>query len=40
MGALVATDYGAAVVADGVLDLGEGYHASGVAHCNDGGLRL
>ncbi len=31
-GALVATDYGAAVVDDGAVDLREGHHASGISH--------
>jgi hypothetical protein len=35
-GALVATDYGAAVVADGTVDLREGYRASSVAHSDNG----
>ncbi len=35
-GALIATDYGLAVVADGTVDLCEGYCASGVAHCDNG----
>ncbi len=35
-GALVATDYGASVVADGTVDLRKGYHASSVAHSDDG----
>ncbi len=35
-GALAATDYGAAAVADGAVDLCEGYHASSIAHCEDG----
>ncbi len=35
-GALVATNYGLAMVADGAVDLCEGYRASGVAHCDDG----
>ena len=35
-GALVATDYGAAVVADGTVDLCKGYRASSVAHSDDG----
>ncbi len=31
VGALVATDYGAAAVADGTVDFCKGYHASSVA---------
>ncbi len=34
-GALVATDYGLATVADGAVDLCEGCHASGIAFCDD-----
>jgi hypothetical protein len=33
---LVATDNGAARVADGAVDLCEGYHASGIAHGDNG----
>ncbi len=36
MGALVATDYGAAMVADGTVDLCEGYRASSITHSDDG----
>jgi hypothetical protein len=35
-GALVVTDDGAAAVADGALNLCEGYCASGIAHGDDG----
>ncbi len=35
-GALVATDDGLDVVADGAVDLCEGYHASGIAHGDNG----
>ncbi len=35
-GALVATDYGAATVADGTVDLCKGYRASSIAHSDDG----
>jgi hypothetical protein len=35
-GALVATDYGAAAVADGTVDLCEGYCASSIAHSDNG----
>jgi hypothetical protein len=36
VGALVATDDGAATAADAAVDLCEGYRASGVAHCDNG----
>ncbi len=36
MGALVSTDYGVAAVADGTVDLCEGYRASSVVHGDDG----
>jgi hypothetical protein len=36
VGALVATDYGVAVVADGTVDLRKGYCASSIAHSDDG----
>jgi hypothetical protein len=35
-GALAATDYVAAAVSDGADDLCEGYHASNIAHSNNG----
>ncbi len=35
-GALAATDDGAAMVADGAVDLCEGYHASSIAHGDNG----
>ncbi len=35
-GGLVATDDGAAAVADGAVDLCEGYRASGIAHGDNG----
>jgi hypothetical protein len=35
-GALVATDYELAAVADGTVDLCKGYSASSVAHSDDG----
>ncbi len=39
-GALVATDDGVAMVADGAVYLCEGCHASGVAHCDNGEERV
>ncbi len=36
VGALVATDNGAAAVADVAVDLFEGYRASGITHCDYG----
>ncbi len=35
VGVLVATNYSLVMVADGAIDLCEGYHASGIAHCDD-----
>jgi hypothetical protein len=35
-GALAATDYGVAAVADGAVDIFEGNHASSVAHSDNG----
>jgi hypothetical protein len=35
VGALVATDYGAAMVADGTVGFHKGYHASSIAHSDD-----
>jgi hypothetical protein len=35
VGAFVATDYGAAAVAGGTVDLCEGYRASSVAHSDN-----
>ena len=35
-GALVATDDDASTVGDGAVDLGEGHHASGIAHGDNG----
>jgi hypothetical protein len=35
-GALVATDDGLSMVADGAVDLCDYYHASGIAHGDDG----
>ncbi len=34
-GALVATDYGVATVADGTVDLCKGYRASSIAHSDN-----
>ncbi len=34
-GALAATDYGAATVADGAVDLCEGYHVYSIAHSDN-----
>jgi hypothetical protein len=36
VGAFVATDYSVATVADGTVDLRKGYHASSIAHSDDG----
>ena len=35
-GALVATDYDAATVGDGAVDLGEGHRTSCIAHSDNG----
>jgi hypothetical protein len=34
-GAFVATDDDTATVGDGTIDLGEGHHASGIAHSDN-----